>query len=361
MTEPAIVNLSEQENDAVALFLIQRTVKQYRAYVFAEGDRTSTHLIIDWWPWRDRPRDPQVDETAPADKIIALQNVPSSELAGEERMYLDERDVGFRYARLSPAHATGLGMIEPDPAAVYKVRSAWTDKAYTTLTDKVILRNEMAERAYVRADGHNFLREQGGLCNLLIELLLGKALQDRSSNSADLSLDPYTLIATWHRSSLAFSFALLTLTAIYGGVHLAAWQFESASHAEQWLWRSSCIYIALYAVPVILIGLLLKYEVVYFDEFHWQPPSLSKRRMPRRRKWDDRCSCVFCRPKKYAVLMFWHLDRSLTWLHVVLCTVGLAAYIFARIFLVVESFISLRHVPIGVYAAVPWANYIPHF
>ncbi|MCJ1271471.1 hypothetical protein MMC22_011372 [Lobaria immixta] len=32
----------------------------------------------------------------------------------------------------------------------------------------------------------------------------------------------------------------------------------------------------------------------------------------------------------------------------------------ARIFLVLESFLSLRYVPIGVYAAVPWVQNIPH-
>jgi hypothetical protein len=32
----------------------------------------------------------------------------------------------------------------------------------------------------------------------------------------------------------------------------------------------------------------------------------------------------------------------------------------ARLYLVVESFISLRDVPAGVYATVPWAQYIPH-
>jgi hypothetical protein len=34
--------------------------------------------------------------------------------------------------------------------------------------------------------------------------------------------------------------------------------------------------------------------------------------------------------------------------------------IFARVFVVVESSISLRSVPIGVYAEVPWADFIPH-
>lgn len=51
----------------------------------------------------------------------------------------------------------------------------------------------------------------------------------------------------------------------------------------------------------------------------------------------------------------------LFWVDSLVLAVGLDAYAFAHIFLVNESFVSLRHVPIGVYTAVPWANYIPHF
>ena len=42
--------------------------------------------------------------------------------------------------------------------------------------------------------------------------------------------------------------------------------------------------------------------------------------------------------------------------------IGLVAniYIFSRVYLVVESFISLRHLPIGVFAAVPWVQVILH-
>ena len=36
-------------------------------------------------------------------------------------------------------------------------------------------------------------------------------------------------------------------------------------------------------------------------------------------------------------------------------------YAFSRVFIVVESFISLRHVPIGVYeGGLGWSKYIPH-
>jgi hypothetical protein len=35
-------------------------------------------------------------------------------------------------------------------------------------------------------------------------------------------------------------------------------------------------------------------------------------------------------------------------------------FVGARLYLVVEAFISVRALPIGVFVTVPWANYIPH-
>jgi hypothetical protein len=35
-------------------------------------------------------------------------------------------------------------------------------------------------------------------------------------------------------------------------------------------------------------------------------------------------------------------------------------YGLSRVYIVVEAFISLRHVLIGVYSAVPWTQSIPH-
>lgn len=58
------------------------------------------------------------------------------------------------------------------------------------------------------------------------------------------------------------------------------------------------------------------------------------------------------------------LKRCLRW---VLEGLGLAnttmldlLYTASRLYLVTESFLSLRHVPIGAYAAVPWVQTIPH-
>ena len=45
----------------------------------------------------------------------------------------------------------------------------------------------------------------------------------------------------------------------------------------------------------------------------------------------------------------------------ILLTLVIGAYMFARFFLVIESFISLRSVPLGVYTTLDWTNYFPHF
>jgi hypothetical protein len=39
---------------------------------------------------------------------------------------------------------------------------------------------------------------------------------------------------------------------------------------------------------------------------------------------------------------------------------GLGAYMWARVYLVVESFISLGHSPAGVYDLPSWSSYVPH-
>ena len=95
------------------------------------------------------------------------------------------------------------------------------------------------------------------------------------------------------------------LSWIYGGVHLTAWHYPFVTRSEQLLWRISGI--------TVMAQFLLQ----------WWSVTLT-------------FAClIFMRPA------------------MVLC-------IFVRVFLITESFISLRHAPLGVYAAVPWVQSIPH-
>lgn len=107
------------------------------------------------------------------------------------------------------------------------------------------------------------------------------------------------------------TFALCLLPIVYGGIHLAAWGFEFPSPVESVLWKISCLFIMSTVIPVILVGALIEY-----------------------------------------------LRPNFIWVSAFVLYSGV--YAVARIFLVLESFLSLRHVPIGVYAAVPWVQNIPH-
>jgi antibiotic biosynthesis monooxygenase (ABM) superfamily enzyme len=56
------------------------------------------------------------------------------------------------------------------------------------------------------------------------------------------------------------------------------------------------------------------------------------------------------------------MDWTALWVAVMLIAVLAAPLVIcARVGLLVESFISLRKVPSGAYAVVPWAENIPHF
>ena len=123
-----------------------------------------------------------------------------------------------------------------------------------------------------------------------------------------------------------FLVLLVILPLVYGGIHLATWNFHFASKTEHLLWKIACIDImgtipagALYYLGVSLFTLLGSKGDI--DN-------------------ENRISGVF---------QCWAFFLPLS-----------TAYALARLYIVVESFISLRHVPIGSYAAVPWVQDIPH-
>ena len=117
---------------------------------------------------------------------------------------------------------------------------------------------------------------------------------------------------------------LVGLPLVYGGIHLTTWNFHFASQIEHSLWKIACIDI----MGTIPLGL------TFF--------SILRYRIRRR-------------------------QRISTTMNILITTVSLTLlsplfifYALSRIYIVVESFISLRHVPIGVYAAIPWVQDIPH-
>ena len=115
----------------------------------------------------------------------------------------------------------------------------------------------------------------------------------------------------------------IPLTTAYGGIHLSAWNLEFPTRVESMIWRTACfIIIGGFFLMLALPSLL----------------SIISTLSSGRRAW-------------------WILAQIVIYGFILLLFLCYAA---ARLYLVVESFISLRHVPIGVYAAVPWVQNIPH-
>ena len=129
----------------------------------------------------------------------------------------------------------------------------------------------------------------------------------------------------------------IPLTAAYGGIHLSAWNFEFPSRVESIIWRTAC-FIIIGSSFALLAWPSWDYLDSYFIHLYFDPGR-------RNRKY------------RRAVKVMKALNKGAGYGSAGLL---LLCYGASRIYLVVESFISLRHVPIGVYAAVPWVGNIPH-
>jgi hypothetical protein len=166
--------------------------------------------------------------------------------------------------------------------------------------------------------------------------------------------------------------ALLSLNACYAGIHASAWNYSFPSIFECWMWRAACIYIATFGwvlgfglgASVLLRG-AKAVLMTYFAKTviatclakisEWTEPTLGSARP------------LSMRRPVYKGGYVWHFVRDYgpgfvsKVAAVILAVAPYFCYIVARVYIVVEAFISLRSVPIGVYASVPWANAIPHF
>ena len=115
----------------------------------------------------------------------------------------------------------------------------------------------------------------------------------------------------------------------YGAFHAAAWNEHFPSAAEKWLWRGASSYIAFCGgFWVLLNSAVARWKVL---NAFWET-------------WMD--------GKK-------SLAQSLA-LSVIVFTCGFTLFA-ARMFIVVEAFISIRELPAAAYDTPQWADVFPHF
>ena len=125
--------------------------------------------------------------------------------------------------------------------------------------------------------------------------------------------------------NILFPILLVALSLVYGGIHLTAWNFHFASKTEHLLWKIACIDI----MGTIPIGLLSSFLWLIWSPDH----------------------------RTYFRRICFHLMETCSR---IIFTALAIFYTLSRVYIVVESFISLRHVPIGAFAAIPWVQDIPH-
>lgn len=127
---------------------------------------------------------------------------------------------------------------------------------------------------------------------------------------------------------MIFHFAYVCITLAFSGCHLIAWNFSFASNVEQLLWRISSV--ACFVIPLVLLAIyyvMRWYRALVFT--------------------NDSAAIL-------DVEVAYELFRPLY-----IFIIGL--YLLVRVYLIVEVFLSLRSVPLGVYKEVQWCRYIPHF
>ena len=198
-----------------------------------------------------------------------------------------------------------------------------------------------------------------------------------------------------------FTTGLLAASSVYGGVHLIAWNNHLPSRAEDYLWKISCFIVAA-PFPIALSTFCLSWFVsAAISRYNmWEDPPIAgqwaadvaearrrrKRRPLRYALWSIACvlggvmrGCTWIAKTIGSLFSLWRLLDSdwntLRLLGVVLlvpaalgCLAILAIllllpalYVAARVFLVVESFRALGHMPIEVYKEPEWSKYFPHF
>ena len=114
----------------------------------------------------------------------------------------------------------------------------------------------------------------------------------------------------------------------FGAIHAAAWNNYFPSLTEKWLWRSSSIHIMASGLIWTLINLVAQASR-RFDQY-WE-----RLRRP---------TAPWINSVPLGIL-------SLA------CGIG---YAFARVFLVIEAFVSIRRLPVAAYETPDWTQEIPH-
>ena len=139
-------------------------------------------------------------------------------------------------------------------------------------------------------------------------------------NTGDMKIPTFYSLTNEVNIGGAFVILIPIVGVIFGGIHCAGWYFNFPSSDEAILWRVSSAVLTGTAFLLPLPAIL--FEILFGDSS--QADSL----------WD-----ILIIPVMMIIFL---------------------VYVVSRLLLLVESFISLRHLTPGMLALVEWTSFIPH-
>ena len=137
--------------------------------------------------------------------------------------------------------------------------------------------------------------------------------------TGDMKVPTFYSLSNNEDDLLAY-FVVPVVGVVFGGIHCAGWFFNFPSGDEAMLWRVSSAVLTGTAFLLPLLGYLFAqlHDSSLADSFPW---------------------------KAFATPFF---------------TIIFLVYVVSRFLLLVEAFISLRHLTPGMLALVKWTSFIPH-
>ncbi|KAK4184543.1 hypothetical protein QBC35DRAFT_455175 [Podospora australis] len=149
---------------------------------------------------------------------------------------------------------------------------------------------------------------------------------------------------------------ILVCTGIYGGIHVAAWKDHFPSSAEHILWKVSCLYLSSIGV---LTGTLATVFHLIDRTYERRLGYLSKGKSKTEHRTNELLVAVRDFARSFSPgsdLYKWYLFYP----GVAILGPVLLVYAGARLYLVIEAFVSLRSVPQSAYQTPDWTRYLPH-
>ncbi|RPB08409.1 hypothetical protein P167DRAFT_512310 [Morchella conica CCBAS932] len=149
------------------------------------------------------------------------------------------------------------------------------------------------------------------------------------------------------KSGLAHPIMILGyLSLFYGASHASVWNGSFPSQAELWLWRLSCIFVGV-VVPICAI----QQSLLEYYKTHNSRLNVGGKWLVRFNKWTDDID------QHWLGSLFLLFFYSFNLLFIAGLSIG---YVMARLYFVIESFVSVRCLPLGAYETHRWEKLWPH-